>query len=352
MNEKELEFARAIKNIKKLKGTGTQLVSVYITPNYPIGEIANKIRSEISQAENIKSKQTRTKVIGALERILQALKSFRETPPNGLVIFAGDVSEDPSKEDIITITLEPIYKLNQSIYRCDSSFYVEPLEQMLNQKESYGLVVMDGKEATLAILRGVNFTILETIESHAHSKVRKGGQSARRYERLIEEQTEYYYKKVAEAMDNHFLNKVKGVIIGGPGPTKEYFVESKFYNYQHNILGIVNTGYTDIEGIRELIENSKDILKEQDLIVEKREFENFVKKLIKEEKATYGMDSVIEAIKNRRAEKVLISTKIDYEPIIELCKQNGIEFVLISDESIEGNQFLNTFTGIGAILKY
>ncbi len=377
MDPKEYEFNKIIKKIKQFKGTGTQLVSVYIPADYPIGEVAAKLRSEISQAENIKSKQTRTKVIGALERILNALKGFKNTPPNGLVVFAGDVSEDPSRENIITITLEPIKKLNQSIYRCDSSFYLEPLENMLAQRDKYGLVVIDGKEATLALLDGVNYYILDEIESHAHSKVRKGGQSARRYERLIEEQTEYYYKKVSEAMDTHFLNKVKGIIIGGPGPTKEYFLEAKHYNYQHKILGIFDTGYTGIEGIRELIDKSKELIQEQDIVIEVREITRFIKEVINEGKATYGLEQTLEAINNRRAEKVLVSSKLDikvyitedqkisFEPIdspkdvldiqdylYELCTKNGIDIMIISSNSNEADMFLNTFGGIGAILKY
>lgn len=377
MDPKEYEFNKIIKRIKQFKGTGTQLVSVYIPAEYPIGEIAARLRSEISQAENIKSKQTKTKVIGALERILNALKGFKSTPPNGLVVFAGDVSEDPSKENIITITLEPIKRLNQSIYRCDSSFYVEPLESMLAQRDRYGLVVIDGREATLALLDGTNYYILDEIESHAHAKIRKGGQSARRYERLIEEQTEYYYKKVSEAMDTHFLNKVKGVIVGGPGPTKEYFVEAKYYNYQHRILGIFDTGYTGIEGIRELIEKSKELIQEQDLVVEIREISRFIKEIVNEGKAVYGIDQTLEVINSKRAEKVLISSKLDikvyisqdgvvsFQPIespkeildiqdylYELCTNNSIDILIVSSNSNEAEMFLNTFGGIGAILKY
>ncbi|MEM1688341.1 MAG: peptide chain release factor aRF-1 [Candidatus Anstonellales archaeon] len=377
MDPKEYEFQKIIKRIKQLKGTGTQLVSVYIPAEYPISEIANRLRSEISQAENIKSKQTRTKVIGALERILNALKGFKQTPPNGLVIFAGDVSEDPSRENIITITLEPIKRLNQSIYRCDSTFYTEPLDSMLQQRDKYGVVVLDGREATLALLDGSNFYILDEIESHAHAKVRKGGQSARRYERLIEEQTEYYYKKVAEAMDTHYLNKVKGIIIGGPGPTKEYFVDAKYYNYQHKILGIVDTGYTGIEGVREAIEKGKDLIQEQEMIVEMREINRFIKEVVNGGKAVYGLEETIQMINTRRAELVLVSSRLDikvykdqsgqisFNPIdnpkevldiqdyiYELCVENGVNVLIISSNSYEADIFLNTFGGIGAILRY
>ncbi|MCS7122819.1 MAG: peptide chain release factor aRF-1 [Candidatus Micrarchaeota archaeon] len=377
MDPKEYEFQKTIKRIKQLKGSGTQLVSVYIPANYPIAEIANRLRSEISQAENIKSKQTRTKVIGALERILNVLKGFRQTPPNGLIIFSGDVSEDPSRENIVTITLEPIKQLNQSIYRCDSTFYLEPLENMIQQRDKYGILVMDGREATVALLDGSNYYILDEIESHAHAKIRKGGQSARRFERLIEEQTEYYYKKVAESIDTHFLNRVKGIIVAGPGPTKEYFIEAKHYNYQHKILGVVDTGYTGIEGVREAIEKSKDIIQEQEMLIEIREINRFIREIVNGGKATYGIDQTIDAIRSKRAELVLVSSKLDIKVYIdesgqahftpvenyrevldiqdylyEISNDNNIPILIISSNSHEADVFLNTFAGVGAILRY
>ncbi len=396
-SEKLYEFKKLIRQLKEYRGSGTQLVSVYIPAGYPIPEISAKIREEINQASNIKSKQTRTNVIAALERILAALKHFKKTPPNGLVIFAGNVSQDPSREDIRTFVVEPIYELRQSIYRCDSTFLTEPLERMLSARDSYGILVMDGREATLAILRGTATHIIRKINNTAHAKVRKGGQSARRYERLIEEATEKYYKRIGEAMDEIFLGKVKGIIVGGPGPSKEFFLDAKPFNYQHKILGIVNTGYTDEYGVREVIEAAKDIIANQEAVKEKRLVEKFIKTVVKGGKATYGLNEVIQAIKSNRAELVLVSEDSPYiylrfkcnscgnideeiveknnlkeqkecpkchspmyleermpitEYIIELAKEHGTKVEVISSSTAEGAQFLQGFGGLGAFLRY
>ena len=400
--EKEFDSAEIFKIKKKLeelkryKGSGTQLVSLYIPANYPIPEVSAKIREEINQASNIKSKQTRNNVIGALERILNTLKHFKKTPPNGLVIFSGNVAEDPSKTDIRTFVLEPPRRLSQSIYRCDSSFFLEPLERMVEAKDSYGIVVMDGREATLAILRGTQIDIIKTINNLAHSKVRKGGQSARRYERLIEEAVERYYKRIGEAMDQAFLGKVKGVIVGGPGPSKDFFLKAKPFNYQHKILGVVDTGYTDEYGVREVIAKASSIIEEQEAIKEKKLIERFMREVMKGGLATYGLKEVIEAVKNNRAELILISEELGFkhvklkcpsckyewekivekekeveencpkcgekaiieeeeslaEYLIELAKKHGTKVEIISGKTAEGAQFLHGFSGIGAILRY
>ncbi len=400
-SEKLYTFKRTLKKLRQFRGSGTQLVSVYIPASYPIPEIAAKIREEMNQAQNIKSKQTRNNVIAALDRINNALKHFKKTPPNGLVLFAGNISPDPSKTDIQTFILEPLYKLNQSVYRCDSTFFLEPLERMVKSDDAYGILAIEGRESTLALLRGTEITILEHIHNPAHAKVRKGGQSARRYERLVEEATERYYKKVGEAMDKHFLNKVKGIIIGGPGPVKEYFVKTKPFNYQHKILGVVDTGYADEHGIHEIIEKADEILQQHEAIKEKNLVQRFIKEVVKGGKAIYGYKDVVEAIKSGRAELVLVSDeiplqyfkfkcpndgtekelivkpdevdKIRLKPlqcpkcnaameieeddditdhIISIAEEHNIPVEVISKTSAEGMQFFKGFYGLGAFLKY
>ncbi|MBU0586500.1 peptide chain release factor 1, partial [Candidatus Micrarchaeota archaeon] len=82
------KLKKQMRILSELKGSGTELVSVYIPHGYPIHETGNRLREEINQAGNIKSKSTRNNVIGALERIIAHLKHFRQTPPNGMAVFA------------------------------------------------------------------------------------------------------------------------------------------------------------------------------------------------------------------------------------------------------------------------
>lgn len=357
-SEKSYELKKVLEKLSSYKGGATELVSVYIPANYPIHEVANKIREEINQASNIKSKTTRNNVIAALEKIIAIIKMYGKTPQNGLAIFAGNVSTNPSKTEIENFAFEPPEPLNVSIYRCDSKFFLEPLEKMLENKDSYGLVVMDGREATLAILKGTNINVIKKINSTAHSKIRKGGQSARRFERLIEESIEYYYKRVGEAMDEAFLGKVKGIIIGGPGPTKENFYKMAPFNYQHKILGIVDTGYTDEYGLRELLAKSEEILKEQEAIREKSLVERFIKEVVNDGLATYGESEIRKAIENNQIETILISEGLEkndkklIDEIVALAKEKNIKIEFISTDTPEGMQFLSGFAGLGAFLRY
>lgn len=174
--DKLYKLRKQLRQLESYRGSGTELISVYIPAGSAVHEMGNKLREEMSQASNIKSKSTKTSVLGALERIMNYLKMFKKTPPNGLAVFCGNVSDNPAKVDIQLFSLEPPEPLNIGAYRCDSRFFLEPLQQLMETKDVYGIVVMDGREATLATVKGTNINVVKKMASMAHAKVRKGGQ--------------------------------------------------------------------------------------------------------------------------------------------------------------------------------
>lgn len=395
-SEKTYQLKRQLRQLETYKGSGTELISVYIPAGSPIHEMGNKLREEMSQASNIKSKSTKLNVLGALEKILNHFKIYKKAPANGIAVFAGNISDNPAKVDIELFAIEPPEPLNVGAYRCDSRFFLDPLRDMLGSTDAYGILVLDGREATLAIVKGTNVRVMKRLNSTAHAKIRKGGQSARRYERLIEEQIELYYKRVGEAMDEAFLNRVKAVIVGGPGPTKDFFMKMKPYNYQIKVLGVVDTGYTDDYGVREVLSKSESLLSEQEAIKEKQLIDRFIKEVVSDGMATYGEQQVRTAIESRQAEKVLISEGLEHltghyrcsscghedrkisreEPedsiecpkcgsqmklqkkelllddLSELARAAEIPLEIVSTNTVEGSQFLTGFGGIGAFLRY
>ena len=388
------ELKKSLKVLREIRGSGTELISLYISPGYPLGEISGKLRDEYGQAANIKSKTTRKNVLEALEKILNYLKMFKAPPENGIAIFCGNISKDLGRPDVQLFSIVPPEPLTVQFYRCDSSFTLEPLEDMLMAKESYGLIVMDGREATLAILRGKNVKIIRTLNSTAHAKINKGGQSARRYQRLIEESIEKYYKRIGEAMDLSFLPAgLKGVIVGGPGPAKEDFLKLKPFNYQIKILGMLDTGYTNEYGVQELMNKSSDLISEQESVKERLVVTEFMRRVVKDGLVTYGEKEVREALESNKADTLLIAEDLKLKRFILTClkcgaketkiaekaddlrcscgggfkvqeetdvldeltglaEAKGIKIILVSSETSEGSQFLVGFRGVGAFLRY
>ncbi len=393
------EFKKQLEALEKFHGRGTELISVYITPKYPLAEISGKLRDEAGQASNIKSATTRKNVLAALEKILQYLKTFREPPGNGMAVFCGNVSEAEGRVDIELYSVIPPSLLKVQFYRCESKFVLEPLKELLEQQGTYGLVVLDGKDATLALLQGTSVKVIRRLHSTAHAKFKKGGQSAARLGRIREEEIEVYYKRVGEAMDAFLGQKnFGGVIVGGPGPVKEDFLKAKAYNYQLKVLGMVDTGYADEYGVEELIEKSKDLLAEQEAVKENKMIDDFKREIVKDGLAAYGYEDIREALAANKASKLLVTenlniaradykcpkcgktiTKIlkeDEEPakeldcpqcgakmqlatvaniaeeLVDAAEKTGVSIEIISRESSAGAQFLGMFHGIGAFLRY
>ena len=403
MSEMEkYKFRRALEESEQAQGRGTELVSVYIAPNRPVCDVTNYLRGEISQSSNIKSQTTRKHVQQAIESCISRIKGYRMPPPNGLVVFAGHKQIGADQTEMVAFVLEPPESVQSFLYRCDSKFYTEPLHEMMTEKELYGLVVIDRSEATVGLLRGKRIEVLKNMQSLVPSKHRMGGQSARRFERLIEIAAHEWYEKVADVMTDAFLSRpeMKGIVIGGPGYTKEYFATQDYIHHElkKKILEpYLDTGYTDEYGLRELVEKARSILSDLDLMREKTLVQKLMDEIRKEEGglAAYGEDQVRHALQLGAVDTLLVSeglrklrlklkcvngdwegertvadeatlpkcpqdggnlTVVQKEDIIEefsaLAAQSGTKVELISKESEEGELFLRAFGGIAAILRY
>jgi peptide subunit release factor 1 (eRF1) len=165
-----------VKELENFRGRHTELVSVYVPTGYNLDGIINHLQQEQGTASNIKSKTTRENVIAALERMIQHLKLVKRTPANGLVAFAGNVAEREGFQDYRVWSIEPPVPINVRLYRCDKEFILDPLTEMAQDKALYGLVVMDKRDATVAILKGKTIVPLVKEDSMVPGKMKAGGQ--------------------------------------------------------------------------------------------------------------------------------------------------------------------------------
>jgi peptide subunit release factor 1 (eRF1)/intein/homing endonuclease len=152
--------------------------------------------------------------------------------------------------------------------------------------------------------------------------------SARRYERGREMELTYYFNRVGEHATRVFMenNKVTGLIVGGPGPTKDEFLKGEYLNYelQKKVLAVLDLGYSGREGVRELVEKAGDILKDVRLVEEKRLVQKFLAEVNRQEGlAVYGLPRVIEALQKASADVVLVSDDLDMVRIDAGCKKCG-----------------------------
>lgn len=161
--------------MEQFRGRHTELVSVYVPAGYNINESSSQISDEQSTASNIKSKSTKKNVMTALEKIVRHLKLFKKTPPNGLVVFCGNISKKEGEADIKIWSMEPPLPMNQKIYWCGQTFVLDPLRDLTREKEVYGLIVMDTSEGDIGLLIGKKIQIQRHIDSLVPGKTTKGG---------------------------------------------------------------------------------------------------------------------------------------------------------------------------------
>jgi peptide chain release factor subunit 1 len=405
------QFRRLLDDLASKRGRGTELISVYITPDFDLNKVVQQLRDEQGTASNIKSKTTRKNVIGALEKIIQFLRTFieahRRPPPNGMAIFCGNVAGRDDVADIQLYWVEPPEPITVRMYRCDQEFVLEPLREMLQVKETIGLLVLDRREATLATLRGKHVEIVRTLTSGVPGKHGRGGQSARRFERLIEIAAHEFMKRIAEATKEIFsqVPDLRTIIVGGPGPTKDYFLKSELLeeDLRKKIGGVIDTGYTDEQGIKELVNKSGEVLAGLEIMKEKSLVQRFMTELVAGEgRVAYGEAEVrrnleqgavellliSEAIRRGRAlvrcqacghelqetfddvevykrqlagrpcpncgeaKLQLIESKDMVQELCELADKFGTEVEFISTETEEGKQLWAAFNGLAAILRF
>ena len=400
-DRKKYEFRKVIEDLKDYEGSGTQLVTIYIPPDKQISDVVAHVTQEHSEASNIKSKQTRTNVQDALTSIKDRLRYYDTFPPeNGLVIFSGAIDSGGGRTDMVTKVLEdPPQSIESFRYHCDSEFLTEPLEMMLADKGLYGLIVLDRREANVGWLRGKRVEPVKSASSLVPGKQRKGGQSAQRFARLRLEAIDNFYQEVAEMANDLFVPErgdLDGVLIGGPSPTKDEFIDGDYLHHeiQQKVLGKFDVAYTDESGLYDLVDNAEDALADAEVMKDKNEMEEFFKQLHEGNRATYGFEPTRKNLVMGSVDRLLLSEDLRKDVVVYECgdteefefidrrkdtpdhtceggaeaevqeREDAIEFLMniadqrgtetkfISTDFEKGEQLKSAFGGVAGILRY
>ena len=329
-----LELFRLRKTLNTLaikEGRGTELVSVYVPPGKQISDVLNTLRDEYGTATNIKSTTTRKNVMDAIVKVQQRLKLFKEPPENGLVIFCGAIPQNgPGSERIETYVIVPPEPIHIYLYRCDARFHTEHLQEMLREKETYGILLLDASEATLATLQGRRLEIVRELTSGVPGKTRAGGQSARRYERLRDMRLQEYFTRVGHHANETFLpiENLKGLILGGPGPTKYDFEKGEYLSYmlKDKILDVIDTSYVEEQGVKEIVNKAPEIMRKIRYIEEKKLMQQFLYEIGHDTGlVTYGEEDVRRALETGAVRTLLLSDAVDTMRVTLKCNACGYQ---------------------------
>ena len=237
--------------------------------------------------------------------------------------------EDEAIQDVRDLTVgsesHSFFANGFLVHNCDDHFHVEYLKDMLKAEKVYGILSLDSNEAGIGILSGDRLDIEDLMTSGISGKTRKGGQSARRYERGREMELTYFFNRVSEHVTRIFItdHNVNGIIVGGPGPTKENFLKGGYLDYrlQNNIIEVIDISYSGREGIREIVEKASDKLQDVRLIEERKLVQKFLGEINRPNGlSVYGLPKIIDALNKSNMDTILISDDINIVKIQMTCK--------------------------------
>lgn len=360
MNEaQKYELESTIEELEGYRGRHTELITVLIPAGTIITQVTKQLEDEKGTATNIKSTGTRKNVIASLERAVRKLKEIGRTPENGLAVYAGNVTLEDGRESLEVWAIEPPKPLRVKIYRCDQTFVLDPLKDMLETDEAYGLLIIERNEASIGLLDGKSIKLLENMTSGIPGKTRAGGQSSQRFARIRESMAKEFFKRVADHMKEHFweMKKLKGILVGGPIPTKEDFLEkgALVTALKEKVIAVKDLGGTGMHGLHELVELSQDVLAEQEITKQKQILDQFFEAIAKDpNKVSYGIAEVEDRLIRGAVDKLIISKTLDRKKIKELekiAKESSAEIHIVTSETTQGVQFDN-LGGVGGLLRF
>lgn len=395
---------KLIKSLSLVRGNGTSMISLIIPPKTQISFYQKLLTDEYGTASNIKSRVNRLSVLSAITSTQQKLKLYTKVPPNGLILYCGDVITEEGKEKKLNIDFEPFKPINTKLYLCDNKFHTEALSELLESDENYGFIVMDGNGSLFGLLSGNTRTVITKFTVDLPKKHGRGGQSALRFARLRDEKRHNYIRKVAEVAVQCFITNdkvnVNGLVLAGSADFKTELSKSELFDprLMQKVVKIVDISYGGENGFNQAIELSAEALANVKFIQEKKLITKYFDEISQDTgKFCYGVDDTLKALEAGSCEIVIVYENLDVirytyknaedkevvvhaspeqedktynldkntgqemelvseQPLLEWLAENyqnfGATLEFITDKSSEGAQFVKGFGGIGALLRY
>jgi len=338
-----------LSELEAVEGSGTQLISLYVPEDKSVQSVINRLQSEYAEAENIKSKSTRQGVQRAIKLAINELRVHGEL---GTIVFTG-VDTDGVEHSFSVHPSEPVRSFR---YTCDSVFHTEPYRELRDDRETYALVVIERREATVGRLVGDTIAHVRDLKSNAKGKHNAGGFSNRRFDRVIEESTDDFYDDVSEAVEGEFdPDDLAGVIVGGTNITKDDFTDHLDYRFQDKLISTYSVEYTGEEGLQSLVRQADAEITAHAEESVRETLTDFFTRLRTEDPVTYGREPTKRAVEMGAVETLLISDAKrhnGWQDTVEQVEQMGGEVVEVPDTFEDGNRFCGPFDGIGALLRY
>eukprot|EP00392_Amoebophrya_sp_AT5.2_P012225 g12323.t1 len=224
----------------------------------------------------------------------------------------------PGKEKKVTIDFEPFRPINTSLYLCDNKFHTEDLQQLLENDDKFGFVIMDGHGSLYGTLCGNTREVLHKFSVDLPKKHGRGGQSALRFARLRLEKRHNYVRKVAETAVQMFISNdrpnVQGLVLAGSAEFKNDLLASDLFDNRlaDVVLKVVDVSYGGENGFNQAIELAGETLRNVKFLQEKKLICKFMEEIAMDTgKICFGLTETVEALSMGAVETLIVWESLD-----------------------------------------
>ena len=261
--------------------------------------------------------------------------------------LTGKIIEGPEDVELgsyhtIEVDINTILMIEKKQWK---KYQIEKLRKAQTKVPDVLIAVVDSTQATFGILKRSGLNIVSEFTNP--------------YSIQQEEKMPEFYKKIATEIDK-FSERVKKIILAGPGFTKEHVqrIIKERYGKTHEKLMIDTASSATKSGINEILKKGTldRVIKESTIVEESKLIEDFFIHLKKEDGlSVYGLESIKQSNETGAIKTLLVSDeKIREEQIERLAndveKKRG-QIKIISTTHDLGEQF-HRMGGLGAILRF
>jgi len=236
------------------------------------------LKRRITACESLLDKDEKVNFSQTIEQITDFLS--KNSDPN-IAIFASD------KYELFTAVPLPI-TINNSLI-VDSSPYIRPLARILDEWESFLLVLLNSNQAKIFSVELGQAEQQQNLSSDIMNKHKKGGWSQARFQRIRKGAIHDFFNEVIEYLKHETDGQI---VLAGPGTAKKQF---KDMVPQHINQRIVETIDVDIDDEHDVIHQSLSIISEKEAGESRKAVDQLKKEVLKNGLAVYGFDETLKA---------------------------------------------------------
>jgi peptide chain release factor subunit 1 len=227
--------------------------------------------------------------VKTMEKVMTYIKKHDGT---NIAIFASN------KNEYFKVVSLPV-KVNNALV-VDASPYVRQLAEVSDEWRAFTLVLLNTNHAKIFSISCGEVMDEEEMSADIMNKHKKGGWSQARFQRLRKGSIHAFLTEVVDE-----LEKIadKNIIVAGPGQAKSEFLNLLPKRVREGVIAVVDVDIKDEIG---LLKESFTIMAEKNRQEKDTVLQHLKQEILTEGLAVHGVDETIDAVKNGKAELLLV----------------------------------------------